>query len=91
MDIAPEVEEFVSIETKKEKLYKIILYNDDVNTFEHVIKLLVDVCEHTYEQAEQCAYIVHYSGRCNVKEGSYKSLKPKCLKLLAAKLSAKII
>jgi len=87
----PEAEEFLNVKTKKEKLYKVVLYNDDVNTFDYVIKTLVNICEHTHEQAEQCAYIIHYSGKCNVKEGSYKLLKPKCLKLLEANLSAKII
>jgi ATP-dependent Clp protease adaptor protein ClpS len=46
---------------------KIIVYNDDVNTFDHVIDTLMRVCEHTPEQAEQCSLIVHYNGKCTVK------------------------
>jgi ATP-dependent Clp protease adaptor protein ClpS len=52
--------------------HEIILFNDDVNTFDHVIDSLIDVCDHTSEQAEQCAYLVHYKGKCAVKTGEYK-------------------
>ena len=69
---------------------EIILYNDDVNTFEHVIETLVIVCDHTFEQAEQCAYLVHFSGKCGVKTGSYDELEPLCKRLLEAELSAEI-
>lgn len=68
----------------------LILYNDDVNTFDHVIETLVQVCNHTYEQAEQCAIIVHFKGKCDVKSGSYQTLKSMCLALLEAGLSAEI-
>ena len=90
MDESPEVafEEDVEVLTAKE--HQIVLHNDDVNTFDHVIKTLVAYCEHTYEQAEQCAYIVHYTGKCAVKTGSYEELEPICLKLLDAQLSAEI-
>lgn len=69
---------------------EIVLYNDDVNTFDHVIETLIRVCEHTNEQAEQCAILVHYKGRCTVKTGSYDELKPQCSSLLDAGLSAEI-
>ena len=69
---------------------EIVLYNDDVNTFDHVIDTLIRVCEHTKEQAEQCAILVHYKGRCTVKTGSYDELKPQCSSLLDAGLSAEI-
>ncbi len=68
----------------------LILYNDDVNTFDHVIETLVRVCQHTYEQAEQCAIIVHFKGKCDVKSGSYQKLEPMCTALLDAGLSAEI-
>jgi len=68
----------------------LILYNDDVNTFDHVIDTLVEVCHHTFEQAEQCAIIVHFKGKCDVKSGSYDFLKPLCIALLDAGLSAEI-
>ena len=69
---------------------EIILYNDDVNTFDHVINTLISVCDRTLEQAEQCSLIVHYKGKCGVKSGSYSELKPMCTKLLQAGLSAEI-
>ena len=72
-------------------MHEIILYNDDVNTFDHVIETLIEVCEHTAEQAEQCALIVHYKGKCSVKRGSYDELEPKCIRLPAAGLSAEIV
>ncbi len=73
------------------KQNEIVLFNDDVNTFEHVIETLVDACEHTPEQAEQCSLIVHYNGKCTVKTGEYQDLKPRCSKLLQAGLSAEIV
>ena len=85
-----EKENEVDVLTQVEREHEIILFNDDVNTFDHVIKTLVAYCEHTYEQAEQCAYIVHYTGKCAVKTGSYEELEPICLKLLDAQLSAEI-
>ena len=76
---------------KTVKQYEIVLFNDDVNTFEHVIDTLIDVCEHTPEQAEQCSLIVHYNGKCTVKTGEYNDLKPRCSRLLQAGLNAEIL
>ncbi len=70
---------------------EIVLYNDDVNTFDHVIDTLMKVCRHTPEQAEQCSIIVHYNGKCTVKTGVYDELKPQCTQLLEAGLSAEIV
>jgi ATP-dependent Clp protease adaptor protein ClpS len=56
---------------------ELILFNDNKNTFEYVIQTLVDVCEHEQHQAEQCAYIAHYRGKCVVKSGVFGELKPK--------------
>ena len=58
-----EKESELDILTKVKREHEIILFNDDVNTFDHVINTLVAYCDHSYEQAEQCAYIVHYSGK----------------------------
>jgi ATP-dependent Clp protease adaptor protein ClpS len=55
---------------------KLILHNDEVNTFEWVIETLVSVCRHTIEQAEQCSYIIHHKGKYAVKHGSFDVLKP---------------
>ena len=70
---------------------EIIVYNDDVNTFDHVIETLVRVCGHTPIQAEQCSLIVHFNGKCTVKTGDYDKLKVQCTRLLEAGLTAEII
>ena len=70
---------------------EIVLFNDEVNTFDHVIETLIAVCEHTPEQAEQCSLIVHYNGKCTVKTGEYNDLEPRCSRLLQAGLSAEIV
>lgn len=70
---------------------EIVLFNDEVNTFDHVINTLISVCEHSPEQAEQCSLIVHYKGKCTVKTGEYDDLKPRCSRLLQAGLSAEIV
>jgi ATP-dependent Clp protease adaptor protein ClpS len=80
----------VEILTQLGKQYEIILFNDDVNSFEHVIETLVIVCDHSFEQAEQCAYLVHFSGKCGVKTGSYDELEPLCKRLLEVNLSVEI-
>ncbi len=79
------------IQVDKVKQNEIVLYNDDVNTFDHVIDTLIAVCQHTPEQAEQCSIIVHHNGKCTVKTGDLKDLKPRCSKLLQAGLSAEIV
>lgn len=68
----------------------IVLYNDDVNTFDHVIHCLVKYCKHTAQQAEQCAMLVHYKGKCAVKNGSEIELMPVCQALQEKGLSAVI-
>ncbi|WP_425077167.1 ATP-dependent Clp protease adaptor ClpS [Psychroserpens sp. S379A] len=83
--------EDVQVDTLEQPLNEILLYNDDVNTFDHVIDTLIYACDHTPEQAEQCSIIVHYKGKCTVKTGEYKELEPRCSMLLAAGLSAEII
>ncbi len=69
---------------------EILVFNDDVNTFDHVIETLIRVCDHQPEQAEQCALIIHYKGKCTVKTGELKDLIPQCSLLLEAGLSAEI-
>jgi ATP-dependent Clp protease adaptor protein ClpS len=85
------IKEVVSPTEDHGKFNEIVLFNDDVNTFDHVIQTLVDACNHTFEQAEQCSLLVHYKGKCTVKTGPYEDLKPRCSKLLQAGLSAEII
>jgi len=91
MSIKEKILEEVAVLTKAKKNNEIVLYNDDVNTFDHVIEVLIAACEHTPEQAEQCSILVHYKGKCIVKTGDYSDLKPRCSKLLQAGLSAEII
>ncbi len=83
--------EDVLLEEGTADLNEIVLFNDDVNTFDHVISTLVEVCGHSFEQAEQCSLIVHYNGKCTVKTGEYSELRPRCTKLLEAGLSAEIV
>jgi ATP-dependent Clp protease adaptor protein ClpS len=68
-------EQELTVETVKSKEYTLMLYNDHVNTFDHVIDSLIKICGHVKEQAEQCAYLVHYKGKCDVKRGKLKALK----------------
>jgi len=91
MSTKEEVLEKVIIKESSSFNNEIVMYNDDVNTFDHVIDTLIRVCSHTPEQAEQCSLIVHYNGKCTVKTGSLKELKPQCLQLLGAGLSAEIV
>lgn len=85
------VQEDFSVDTLEQPLNEIVLYNDDVNTFDHVINTLMYACDHSPEQAEQCSIIVHYKGKCTVKTGEYEDLEPRCTILLDAGLSAEII
>jgi len=91
MSTIEKVQEDVSVLDQIDFNNEIVLYNDDVNTFDHVIETLIKVCEHTAEQAEQCAMIVHYKGKCTVKTGPYDELKPRCSALLSAGLSAELV
>ncbi len=70
-----DLQEKVDILEEQTDLKKLILFNDDFNTFDHVIRCLVSVCDHDAHQAEQCAYIVHYKGKCVVKKGGFDQLK----------------
>jgi len=63
-------------EIKDEDLKDLVVFNDDINTFEHVISTLIKVCNHRPEQAEQCTWIIHYNGKCCVRKGSFIELKP---------------
>jgi len=91
MSLKEKVSEEICLAEDVLKENEIVLYNDDVNTFDHVIDTLVFACEHDPEQAEQCAILVHYKGKCTVKTGIYKELEPRCSMLLEAGLSAEII
>jgi ATP-dependent Clp protease adaptor protein ClpS len=76
--VRPQYEQDVDVLTATDEPYSLIVWNDEVNTFEWVIETLVEVCGHSAEQAEQCAYIIHFQGKYAVKQGSYDDLKPQC-------------
>lgn len=91
MSTIEKTQEKVLVEESTNVNHEIVLHNDDVNTFDHVIDTLIRVCKHDDLQAEQCALLVHYKGQCTVKTGSIDVLKPQCSALLDAGLSAEII
>jgi ATP-dependent Clp protease adaptor protein ClpS len=91
MAVKEKIKERVKVEESTSLNNEIVIYNDDVNTFDHVIDTLIRVCSHTPEQAEQCSLIIHYNGKCTVKTGSMKELVPQCTQLLEAGLSAEIV
>lgn len=68
----------VDVLTQEQDPFSLIVWNDEVNTFEWVIETLMEVCGHSAEQAEQCAFIIHFKGKYAVKQGSYEDLKPQC-------------
>jgi len=91
MSTKRKIQEEVEVLEQETMLNEIVLFNDDVNTFDFVIDSLMEVCDHTLEQAEQCTILVHYKGKCTVKTGEYKDLEPRCTRLLEKGLSAEII
>lgn len=78
-------------EEDQEDIKDLIVYNDDVNTFDHVIDTLIKVCKHTQEQAEQCTLLIHYRGKCTVKNGSFNHLKPMRNAICDRGISAEIL
>lgn len=91
MGTKEKIQEDVLVAELEHRMNEIVLYNDEVNTFDHVINTLIYACEHTPEQAEQCSLIVHYKGKCTVKTGAYDELEPRCSMLLDAGLSAEVV
>lgn len=85
-----ELEEDVLVLDETDEENKLVLYNDDVNTFDFVIECLIEICKHTLEQAEQCTILVHFKGKCTVKTGSMDILKPMHEKLLSRGLTSEI-
>ncbi len=87
-----ETEVSAQLETVEQLLEQkdLIVYNDDFNTFDHVINSLIKVCRHNPEQAEQCTFIVHYKGKCQVKHGHFDVLEPMCTALLERGITAEI-
>ncbi|GJM59771.1 MULTISPECIES: ATP-dependent Clp protease adaptor ClpS [Persicobacter] len=90
-DILEEILEEVLVQDTITEERDLMVFNDDVNTFDHVINTLIKVCRHTTEQAEQCTWIIHYKGKCSVKKGSMKELRPMKDAICEAGIDAKII
>lgn len=88
--VNPQHEEQLEVDVLEGLDSQLILFNDDVNTFDYVIESLIEVCKHDAVQAEQCTVIVHFKGKCSVKEGEYDKLEPMCTALLDRGLSAEI-
>lgn len=78
-----------SVETTE--IMDLVVFNDDINTFAHVIETLIRVCQHTPEQAEQCTLLIHYRGKCAVKAGSFEFLKPMREAICEAGIDARIL
>ena len=93
MTVSPKEQELVDILEAVEitELKDLVVFNDDVNTFEHVIETLIKVCKHTAEQAEQCTLLIHYKGKCAVKQGSFEELKPMREAICEVGIDAKIV
>lgn len=72
-------------------VFDLVVFNDDVNTFDYVIKTLIRVCGHTPEQAEQCTLLIHYKGKCTVRMGSFDELRPMREAICEAGIDAKIL
>lgn len=79
-----------SFEVEKNELRELVVHNDDFNTFDFVIKTLIEVCKHKPEQAEQCTMIIHHKGKCAVKSGDYDELKPMYQEILNRGITATI-
>lgn len=91
MSTKEKIQEEVDVLEQEVNQHEIVLYNDDVNTFDFVINSLINVCDHSTEQAEQCTWLVHFKGKCTVKTGELDDLKPRCSKLLELGLSAELV
>ncbi|MTI23173.1 ATP-dependent Clp protease adaptor ClpS [Fulvivirga sp. RKSG066] len=91
MDLGYKEDELVEVLEDVTDVKDLMVFNDDVNTFDHVINTLVKVCRHTAEQAEQCAMIIHYKGKCSVKKGVLKDLRPMKDAICEAGIDAKVV
>lgn len=84
-------EEEVLVLDETDEVYKLILHNDDIHTFDDVIEALIQICKHDPIQAEQCTMLVHFKGKCTVKTGPMDLLKPMHEKLISRSLTSEIV
>lgn len=80
----------LSLQNEEATEWQLIVWNDEVNTFDWVIKSLVEICHHTMEQAEQCALFIHFRGKYGVKRGDFDTLRPMCEALLDRGITATV-
>ncbi|HTM66592.1 MAG TPA: ATP-dependent Clp protease adaptor ClpS [Flavipsychrobacter sp.] len=85
-----QTEEDSDVQVLSDQHHYLVVWNDNVNTFDWVIESLVDVCDHSPEQAEQCALLIHHKGKCGVKKGSFDFLRPKAEALIDRGIQATI-
>jgi ATP-dependent Clp protease adaptor protein ClpS len=83
-------EELLETTTVEVAVYKLVVFNDDINTFDHVIETLCRVCGHSLIQAEQCTIIIHYKGKCTVKTGDWEDLARMRNQICNAGISAEV-
>ncbi|WP_375445660.1 ATP-dependent Clp protease adaptor ClpS [uncultured Fibrella sp.] len=86
-----EPEVTVMDEVVETEVYNLVVFNDEVNTFEYVIDTLIEVCEHSPEQAEQCTLLIHYKGKCTVKNGGFEELAPLRNEICRRGISAEVL
>ena len=93
MKLSYEHEELQEVleDVRTEDFKDLVVFNDDVNTFDHVINTLIKVCKHSNEQAEQCTWIIHYKGKCAVKKGNKEYLNPMKEAILDAGINAAVL
>lgn len=76
---------------KDSEIYELVVFNDEVNTFDHVIQALMDICDHSPEQAEQCTILIHYKGKCTVKSGPFDDLAPMRNSIVMRGINAEVV
>lgn len=87
-EVVTDAEKDINIDALLER--NLVIHNDDFTSFELVIISLVEICGHSLVQAEQCAWITHYKGKCKVKHGSYEFLSPLKQAILDRKINCTI-
>lgn len=93
MNSYPQIDfnEEVQLLEEEVELRSLVVYNDEVNTFDHVIQTLMQVCGHEPQQAEQCTILIHHKGKCAVKNGTFEELEPMCTAIHDRGISADIL
>ena len=93
MNTRPQIDydEDVLLLEDQDELRSLVVFNDEVNTFDHVINTLIEVCGHEPQQAEQCTLLIHHKGKCSVKNGTFEELAPLCTAIQDRGISADVV